>query len=435
MASTPASQTLRPDALPPRLVATVWLPFAAAYFMSYALRNVNAVLAPELTREFALSAAELGLLTSVYYISFSLVQLPFGILLDRYGSRRVHATLLLVAAAGSVLHATGNSFVLVATGRALIGIGVALGLMSAVKAFAQWFPLSRVPLAINMMMAFGNLGAMVAAGPVGWSLAYISWRTVFWISAALFVLASILLFVVMPEKRQAQESWSQLAGGFGTIFRSASFWRLSLMMSVISGTYTAIQSLWIGPWLRDAAGLDRAQVLVVITWLAVASIIGYAVVGAGCDWLIRRGARALTLYKIQAGSAMVVLSIIVFFGGSTALVLWLVYFAVGSGGPLVLAILARRFPAGIAGRVNTATNVLIFSIAFGFQWGVGAVLDRWPVTDGRYAVEGYQAAFIGLILVQLAFYVLLLWKEHPTPLPEGRAAEAPGTRAFKAPGA
>ena len=80
-----------------RRVAVVWLPFALAYFCSSALRNVNAVLVPELTAEFTLSAADLGLLTSVFFAAFSLIQLPGGMLLDRYGSRRVHAALLWVA--------------------------------------------------------------------------------------------------------------------------------------------------------------------------------------------------------------------------------------------------------------------------------------------------------------------------------------------------
>ena len=106
-----------------RRVAVVWLPFALAYFCSSALRNVNAVLVPELTAEFTLSAADLGLLTSVFFAAFSLIQLPGGMLLDRYGSRRVHAALLWVAAAGCALHALGESFAVIACGRTLIGLG------------------------------------------------------------------------------------------------------------------------------------------------------------------------------------------------------------------------------------------------------------------------------------------------------------------------
>ena len=91
------------------LVFSLWLPFSCAYFMSYALRNINAVLAPELTHDFSLSASELGMLTSVFSLAFSLAQLPGGVMMDRYGARRVNASLLLLAAAGCGLFASGSS--------------------------------------------------------------------------------------------------------------------------------------------------------------------------------------------------------------------------------------------------------------------------------------------------------------------------------------
>lgn len=415
MNSTPPPHSTRLDSVPLRLIATVWLPFSVAYFMSYGLRNINAVLAPELTRELALSAADLGLLTSTFYITFALVQLPFGVLLDRYGSRRVHATLLLVAALGCVLHATGEGFLQLAIGRGLMGIGVAVGLMSAAKAFTQWFPLARVPLAINAIMAFGGLGAVVAAGPVGWSLDYVSWRAVFGVAAALLVAASLFLYFITPERPTSRESWTKLAAGFSTVFANGSFWRLAMMMAIMSGTYTAVQALWVGPWLRDVAGLERSQVIAMLTVFAVAGVAGYMAMGAVSDWMIRRGTRALTIYKVQTALAILLFALIALLGGHGGSVLWMAFFGMGSGGPLVLTMLARRFPAHLVGRVNTASNVLMFGLAFFFQWGIGAVLDQWPVVDGRYAAEGYQAAFLALLALQVVFFVLLLAKETPYP--------------------
>jgi len=406
----------RSDALSLRLLATVWLPFSFGYFLSYGLRNVNAVLAPELTGEFGLSAAQLGLLTSTYYVAFALVQLPAGLLLDRFGPRRVHASLMLVAAAGCALHAFGHSFSQLAFGRALIGIGLAVGLMSAVKAFSQWFPATRVPLALNLLLACGGIGALVAAGPVGWALYHVSWRVVFAVCAVLLLAGSSFLYFITPDRGEAgaQDSWSALAAGFATVFSSATFWRLSLVMAAVSGTYSAVQSLWIGPWLRDVGGLARDSAILMMTWFALASILGFTVIGAGCDRLIRRGAKPLTLYKIQSGAGVGLFGLITLAGGSLGLPLWIAYFLIGSGGALVLAILSHKFPAHLSGRVTTANNVLMFAIAFAFQWGIGAALDQWPVIDGRYSPAGYQAAFGVLFGVQLAVYALLVIAENPT---------------------
>ena len=98
--------------------------YAVGYFLSYGLRSVNAVIAPELMRDVGISAVGMGMLTSAYFLSFGLFQLPLGMLLDRFGPKRVEAGLLVVAALGSALFAGGGSLEALAVGRALIGLGV-----------------------------------------------------------------------------------------------------------------------------------------------------------------------------------------------------------------------------------------------------------------------------------------------------------------------
>ncbi|MEL6368866.1 MAG: MFS transporter, partial [Pseudomonadota bacterium] len=102
--------TTRDDTKPSlALIALALIPFAFGYFLSYLFRAVNAVVAPDLVKELGLSASELGLLTSAYLFAFALFQLPLGILLDRYGARRVQAALVFVAAMGAGLFAIGES--------------------------------------------------------------------------------------------------------------------------------------------------------------------------------------------------------------------------------------------------------------------------------------------------------------------------------------
>ena len=144
----------------------VFLPFAAGYYLSYLLRTVNAVIAPELTRELTLTAADLGLLTSAYLLAFAAFQIPLGLLLDRYGPRRVEAGLLLVAAAGTLLFAIGRSPFELTVARGLIGLGVSSCLMAAFKGFAQNFPAERQASLTGAIMASGGLGALTASLPL-----------------------------------------------------------------------------------------------------------------------------------------------------------------------------------------------------------------------------------------------------------------------------
>src|SRR5204863_9468767 len=112
-----------------RMLWAVFCPFAAGYFLSFFFRNVNAVISKDLAREFALAPSDLGFLTATYLLAFAAVQLPLGVLLDRYGPRRVVASLLCVAAAGALTFALAQDFVTLSIGRALIGFGVSAGLM------------------------------------------------------------------------------------------------------------------------------------------------------------------------------------------------------------------------------------------------------------------------------------------------------------------
>ena len=88
----------------------IFLPFSFGYFLSYLFRSVNAVISPNLITEFNLDASQLGLLTSVYFLTFASLQIPIGILLDRYGPRRVNAVLLTVAALGALIFSRADTF-------------------------------------------------------------------------------------------------------------------------------------------------------------------------------------------------------------------------------------------------------------------------------------------------------------------------------------
>ena len=144
------------------LALRIFAPFAFGYFLSYLLRTINAVIAPDLVRDVGLDATSLGLLSSAYFFAFAIFQLPLGVLLDRYGPRRTEAVLMIFAAAGTALFAVSTTFSGLFIGRALIGLGVSACLMAAFKAFVMWFPSNRLPFINGCQMAIGGLGALSA---------------------------------------------------------------------------------------------------------------------------------------------------------------------------------------------------------------------------------------------------------------------------------
>ncbi len=162
-----------------RRIAVVFAVFAAAHFMSTFVRTTNAVIADDLVRDIGLSASELGLMTSLLFLVFAAVQLPLGSALDRFGARWVTSTTMLVAVAGSLVFAVGESFTTLAIGRALMGVGTAGILMGGLKALAGYIPPRRFAAVSGILVAVGSSGALVAATPLAWLAANVGWRLVF----------------------------------------------------------------------------------------------------------------------------------------------------------------------------------------------------------------------------------------------------------------
>ncbi|KPK15769.1 MAG: MFS transporter permease, partial [Nitrospira bacterium SG8_3] len=149
-----------------RNLLRIFVPFAIGYFFSYLYRVVNAVIAPNLVADLNLGPADLGLLTSTYFLTFAAFQLPLGVLLDRFGSRRTEACLLIFAALGAFVFARAESASGLVAGRALIGFGVSSCLMAPFTAYAIWFAKERLPLVNGLQVAVGGIGALTATAPV-----------------------------------------------------------------------------------------------------------------------------------------------------------------------------------------------------------------------------------------------------------------------------
>lgn len=414
---------------PARLALTLWLPFALAYFVSFWVRNVNAVLAPLLTEEFSLTGADLGLLTSAYSLTFALVQLPGGMLLDRFGARRVNAVLLLAGVAGLAVMAMSPTFVGVTLGRALTGLGVSMCLMAAIKAFSQWLPTPRLPLALSLLLTLGGLGGLVATAPVGWALGYVSWRWLFGFAAALLLAIAAMVMLLVPERHEHDsarpESLPQLLAGFGTVFGHWPFWRLNFPVMVQAGTYQAFLSVWIGPWMLDVGGYARADAVQMVAWVALATTVGFAAYGFIINALLGRGWEPLRLFKWHMGLSIGSFALITA-GGASASLVWIVYFAIGTGGAMYVTMVTRMFPQHLNGRANTASNMLSFGATFALQWGIGAALDLFPSVFGGHAAIGYQRVCEVLLALLVALFVaLVLPLRRLRPVAEGSAARGP----------
>jgi predicted MFS family arabinose efflux permease len=385
----------------------IFLPFAAGYYFSYFLRNVNAVIAPELTRELGVSAADLGLLTSAYLLAFGAVQLPLGLALDRWGARRVESTLLLIAAAGCALFAMGTSLTQLAVARALIGLGVSACLMASFKAFGQWFGLERQASLNAAIMAAGGLGALTASTPLSWAIPAFGWRAVF-IALAIAGVAVAAGIFSTPERASggtAVPLRQQVAGLVG-VLTSRAFWRYAPQSTLIIGGFMALQGLWAVPWLMNFSGLTRALAAHHLLLMAGGMLTGFLGIAFGVNRVAKLGLGPERLLMGGMGLGLLATLLIVL-GVGPSEPLWLALGLVFSVGNLAYALLQANYGPELAGRVNTALNLMVFIGAFGIQWGFGAAVDALRAA-GQAPREAFQITFGGLLALQLASWLWYL---------------------------
>lgn len=398
---TPAAAT---PAVPMIVLLAVLVPLGLGYLLSYLFRAANAVTAPDLVRDLGLTASDLGMLTAAYLIAFALFQLPLGILLDRFGPRRVQTALLLLAAGGAVLFASGQSAIQLAVARAVIGMGVAGGLMASFKAVVMWVPEVRRPLANACVMSLGAVGLLISTTPFEWALQLAGWRGVFLVLAG-FTAVVALLIVVVPEKPIAAsgDRLGQQIAALAGIYRDRAFWALAPLLAATAGTHIAYQTLWAGPWFADVAGLDRAGVATHLFAMAAAFFFGILFSGVVADYFVRRGASVLSVMfgfclVYLAGQALIVLPV----PYPLQVAGWLIFGMCGQVAILAYPWLASYFGAKLSGRANTAMNLLIFMTAFLVQSAVGWIIDLHPRTaGGGYVAEAYAAAFGLFLAIQL----------------------------------
>lgn len=400
----------------PITILRVFLPFAAGYFISYLYRVVNAVIAPDLIADIGIGPSALGLLTATYFIAFASFQLPLGVLLDRFGPRKVEAVLLLFAALGAFIFARAESLAGLIVGRAFIGFGVSACLMAAFKGYALWFPREKWAMVNGFQMAAGGLGALAATAPVEAALQFTDWRGVFMGLALVTFLTAVAVLSIVPEKKidAAGESLHNQLRGIREVFTSRKFWRTAPLTTMSQAAFLAIQGLWAGPWLSHVAGLERTEVAGMLFWIAVAMIAGFITLGSITEQLNKRGISVATTAVTGMTLFMIVQLLLIFGPTAWYVPVWLAFGFLGTSGIIAYSALSQSFPVQLSGRVTTAINLLVFVAAFVGQWAIGGIIDFFTRDATALSSQGFAVGFFLMLLLEfLGFLYYILAGRKP----------------------
>jgi sugar phosphate permease len=351
----------------------VFIILLLAYFLSYFFRATNAVISPDLRRDLGLTSAELGLMTSLFYLTFAIAQLPLGALLDRFGPRFVHPALMLLGAIGALIFASAQDFLTLSAGRALLGIGFAAALMGALKVFSLWFPAHRYASISSLYVALGASGAIAASSPLAWLKEQIGWRGVFeWGALVIVLVALVVALGVRNAPKGMALPRSTQAGNASLIWRSSQFWRMGWLNFMVGGGFLAWQTLWGGDFLFKVRGLGSLEVGSVLFTFSLAALLGFLLCGPLADrWGLPR-----VLLSASLGFTLGPL-LLALWPQMPAWGLYLTYGLMGFTGAFNILSLAQArlaFPTALTGRAVTAINFMGFMGVFLLQWGMGVVL-------------------------------------------------------------
>jgi predicted MFS family arabinose efflux permease len=418
-----------------RMILSVFLPFAAGYYLSFLFRTINASISPVLASDFGLGAAETGLLASVYFLVFAGAQIPIGVLLDRYGPRRVQSVLLVLAVGGATLFGNADSFAELLVGRAMIGLGVAASLMAGLKAIVVWFPRDRVAFVNGGMIMLGSLGAVTATTPTDWLLGWIGWRSLFEVLTIATLATAGLIYFAVPES--SRSSKGSVSSGkrltLRSIFLDPRFLRIAPLSATCVGSSWAMHSLWAASWLADVEGFDRQGVINQLFTMAIGISLGALLLGTLAGRLRKRGIATEVPLAVFGALFMLAELALIMRVPLPSILPWSIVSVVGAATVLSYAIIADYFPVEVAARANGALNLLHFGWAFAVQYGIGLIVNQWAPQDGHYPLDAYQTAFGFSLALQFA---ALLWFAVPwlrsfvrfifVPA-DGRAVLAPAT--------
>ncbi len=410
-----------------RTAGVAWLITALYYFHQYALRSAPAVMMPQLSQAFGLSAMGVASLVGLFYYGYSPFSLVAGAALDRFGARQVVPVGAAMVGAGALMFGSGSAGV-AGAGRLLQGAGGVFALIGAVYIATQYFPASRAATLIGATQMFGMAGGSAGQFVVGPMIAGgVPWRG-FWIGMGLAGLAiSALLYVLLPEPQQSPPRADWLKGAaraLGTVFRNPQ----SILCGVIAGLLfiptTIFDMIWGVQYMQEGHGLDYATAVMRSATVPLGWIIGCPLLGMISDRMGRRK-------PVIVAGAVVLFACLVFIlhGRVGVLPAGLVGIVAGmaSGAAMLpYTVIKEANPPGMGG---TATGVVNF-LNFTFSALLGPVFARMlrvaTGAAGERGLEHYQSAFQPLLYgVGLALLLTLLLKET------GPAVRPPATVPYR----
>jgi MFS family permease len=363
----------------------------------------------ELLREFAVGGAALGSLSAFYFYAYASIQLPVGMLTDRFGPRKLMSFAAILCAFASVAFALSDSLVAASIGRALIGVTVAFAFVGTLAIAGYWFRPAQYALLAGLLQTVGMTGGIFGQAPLRELVEGLGWRGTMHFLAAVALLIGILVYVLVPKRSREQREHGPQPGvfdGLRAVTSNPQTWVCSLIGFGMASTMLAFGGLWGVPWLASVHGYTTTEAAGITSMIFVGWAIFSPLAGGASDRMGRRN-------PILVGGALLALlamsTLIYATPGSTVLLMALI-FVVGVGGCAMTVCFGSVRELNDINYSSTSLglmNMCIVGSGAVMQPLIGWLLDlNWSgeLVDGArvYSASAYRSAFLSLLVVNAA---------------------------------
>lgn len=415
MTSTPASAPRLLAPLGGRRAWAIWTAAVAVYVLAVFHRTSLGVAGIMAAERFGISSSQLATFAMVQLLVYAAMQVPVGAALDQYGSRILLAAGVLTMTAGQAAFAFAHTFAAGLGARVLIGMGDAMIFVCVLRIAALWFPPMRAPLVTQITGFAGQIGALLAAGPLAAALHSVGWETTYLVAAGLgIVLGLVMWFVVvdspnLDEERDAVRLRA-VTRALGEVWREPGT-KLGLWSHFTSQfAMNVFVLLWGFPFLTKGQGLSEATASTLLSLMVVTIIVASPMLGM---FTARRPHRRSVAVMVLIGAAITLWTVVLVWPGRAPLWLLLllcIVVALGGPGSMVGFDMARSFNAPTRlGSANGIVNVGGYVASVTCIVGIGIVLDHVaPGGPATYDVDSFRAAMSVQYLVW-AFGLAMMW--------------------------
>lgn len=395
----------------------IWGIAALFYLYEMVLRVAPSVMTQELMSSFQMTSTQLGVLISFYYYSYTALQLPCGLILDRLGARRLVTFSSLLCTFGAFLFATTHSIPVAQGARFMIGAGSACAFISCLKLTAGWFTPMQFALVAGLTNMMGGLGGTFAGRPLAMLVNSVGWRPAMVILAVTGVFITVLCWCFICDPKASKQEEPSLRKALFKVCESPQIWIASLIGSLMYLPVSAFSELWGIPFLMSTYNISNEEASIVTLMIFVGMALG-SPGAAYLSNLLKSYRRVMTLSALITSTLFVAMAHAHMWSYmATVFVAFLIGFFLG-GQVLCFTCSKNSVPLSMSGTSAAFTNTVVMLSGVIFQPFLGYVVDAF--WTGKCNSSGlrlydqtcYRYAILTIpICLAMAFILSFLLKE------------------------